>query len=534
MKKLFSSFVVFFLWTISPSTAQTFVDQHGLLKTKGNSIVDSSGQVFSISGNSLFWSNWAGEFCNADVIKWLHKDWKSTLVRVAMGVEPTGAYLQKPSIEKQKVFTVVDACIAEGIYVIIDWHDHTAHKHTAEAIAFFQEMATKYGKYPNVMYEIFNEPLNISWTDSIKPYALEVIDSIRAIDPDNMIIVGTPNWSQDVDVAANDPIIGFENIAYTLHFYVPMHAQSLRDKATKAIDKGLPLFVTEWGFWQSPPDMDEFYAWRNFMKTHQLSNANWSVYTKDEASSALNAGANIKGDWDSTDLTESGTIVRDMVIHWYDSIDAPKPKICDTLSIHNKIKAVDYCTKVGVMSEKCSDTDLGYNIGYVDAADNLKYLIEVDSLGIYTVKFRVASKNGGGQFQLKIDSIILCTVDVVTTNGWQTWTTISKDVELTSLGVHELTFNFIKGGLNINWFQFGAQTKDGIISYQNNLSIAPNPFTDTFLLSGLSTGENITVSDALGRIIYSENNKNNILELGQSWPSGIYLIKINNEKSIQT
>ncbi len=534
MKNVLTTMILFFTAT---AFSQSIVDQHGLLTTKGNKVVDSSGQAFSISGNSLFWSNWAGEFCNADVVKWLKKDWKSGLVRIPVGIEPSGGYLTNPATEKQKVFTVVDACIAEGIYVLIDWHEENAFKHTAQSVAFFQEMATKYGTYPNVMYEIFNEPLAVSWSTVIKPYALQVIDSIRAIDPDNMIIVGTPNWSQDVDVAANDPIVGYDNIAYTLHFYVPMHTQSLRDKATAAIDKGLPLFVTEWGFWQSPPDMDEFYLWRNFMKKNQLSNANWSVYTKDEPSSALNPGANIKGDWDSTDLTESGTIVRDMVIHWYDSIDTPKPKICDTLNIRSRIKASNYCSKLGVMSEKCTDTDKGYNIGYIDPADYMKYICRVDSVGIYTVQFRVASMNGGGQFQLKNGSTLLCTVDVGKTNGWQTWTTVSKDVELFTSGVQDITLYCTKGGFNINWMQFGPQSDNAIIvNNPTDLSIAPNPFTNTIQLNGLNPNEknSITISDALGKIIYSAAITNNILEVGNNWPTGIYFLQLSNAKSLTT
>ena len=73
-----------------------------------------------------------------------------------------------------------------------------------------------------------------------------MIAAIRAIDPDNLIVVGTPSWSQDVDAAAADPITG-TNIAYALHFYAGTHGQSCADKAQKALDRGAALFVTEWG-----------------------------------------------------------------------------------------------------------------------------------------------------------------------------------------------------------------------------------------------------------------------------------------------
>ncbi|GIR30139.1 MAG: hypothetical protein CM15mP44_4220 [Candidatus Neomarinimicrobiota bacterium] len=54
--------------------------------------------------------------------------------------------------------------------------------------------------------------------ETLKPYALNVISAIREIDPDNLIVVGTPEWSQRVDLAAEDPITEYTNIAYTLHF----------------------------------------------------------------------------------------------------------------------------------------------------------------------------------------------------------------------------------------------------------------------------------------------------------------------------
>ncbi|RYZ90274.1 MAG: glycoside hydrolase family 5 protein, partial [Moraxellaceae bacterium] len=186
------------------------------ITTSGNKVL-IGGQQGSISGNSFFWSNtgWGGEkFYNAQTVAWLKNDWKSMVVRAAMGVDESGGYLTD-AYNKTRVTTVVDAAIANNMYVIIDWHSHHAEQYQAQSIAFFKEMATKYGNTNNVIYEIYNEPLQISWSGVIKPYATAVIAEIRKIDPDNLIVVGTPSWSQDVDVAANDPITGYANIAYT-------------------------------------------------------------------------------------------------------------------------------------------------------------------------------------------------------------------------------------------------------------------------------------------------------------------------------
>ena len=305
------------LWLLS-AAAQGAVAP---LSTHGNKVL-IGGQPGSVSGNSFFWSNtgWGGErFYNAQAVAWLKKDWNAGIVRAAMGVDAPGGYLADAS-NRQRVATVVDAAIANDMYVIIDWHSHHAEHYRAQAIAFFQDMARTYGHRDNVIYEIYNEPLDVSWHDALKPYAEAVIGAIRAIDPDNLIVVGTPHWSQDVDVAASDPITGYANIAYALHFYAGTHGQALRNKAQVALDKGAPLFVTEWGTVNANGDgavaEGETAAWMTFLKTNHISNVNWSITDKAEGAAALVPGASATGGWAEAQLTASGAHVRTIVRSW--------------------------------------------------------------------------------------------------------------------------------------------------------------------------------------------------------------------------
>ncbi len=289
------------------------------LVVQGNKVT-ANGQPANLAGMSLFWSNtgWGGEkYYNAQTVAWLKSDWKANLVRVALGVEEAAGYLTDAS-NKTRAITVIDAAIANNMYVIIDWHTHHAEDNKAAAITFFKEMATRYGNYNNVIYEVYNEPLNISWSGVLKPYATDVIKEIRAIDPDNLIIVGTPNWSQDVDVAANDPITAYSNIAYTLHFYAGTHKQSLRDKAQTALNRGIALFVTEWGSVNADGgggvNAAETETWLNFLKTNGISHANWALNDKAEGASALVTGASANGGWSGAQLTASGSLVRNAII----------------------------------------------------------------------------------------------------------------------------------------------------------------------------------------------------------------------------
>ncbi len=297
----------------------SIVEKFGKLSVSGNQIVDKDGKPIVLRGMSLFWSQIKGKYYNYDCVKWLRDDWKCTVVRAAMGIEKADGldgYLINPQTEYDKVITVIDAAIDLGIYVIVDWHDHHAHNNEKEAIDFFKKIAAKYGEKPNLIYEIYNEPMQISWKDDVKPYSEQVIKAIREIDPDNLIIAGSTTWSQDVDIASNDPL-KFNNIAYTLHFYASSHKQDLRDKAIAALNNGIALFVTEFGTTEYTGDgyIDEaeVETWFSFMEKNKISWCNWSIGDKNESSAALKPGANAKGVWTDKDITKSGMILKNKI-----------------------------------------------------------------------------------------------------------------------------------------------------------------------------------------------------------------------------
>ncbi|WMJ73877.1 glycoside hydrolase family 5 protein [Cytophagaceae bacterium ABcell3] len=302
----------------SPLCAQrTIVEKYGQLSVDGNYIIGEHGDTVQLRGMSLFWSQWMPQFYNRDAVKWLRDDWRSTVVRAAMGVEK-GGYLDNPEEEKQKVIDVVDAAIDLGIYVIIDYHSHEAHTDHESAKKFFAEMAERYHKYPNVIYEIYNEPLqDASWSNDIKPYAEAVISTIRKYDSNNLIIVGTRQWSQMVSEAAADPIDG-ENIVYTVHYYAATHGKWLINETKKALDKGIAVFVSEYGITTASGDGRIDYKraqeWYDFLDERKISWCNWSIADKEETSAALKPGASGKGGWKESELTESGTFVRNELI----------------------------------------------------------------------------------------------------------------------------------------------------------------------------------------------------------------------------
>eukprot|EP00446_Apocalathium_sp_SHHI-4_P079087 CAMPEP_0177573988 /NCGR_PEP_ID=MMETSP0369-20130122/78815_1 /TAXON_ID=447022 ORGANISM="Scrippsiella hangoei-like, Strain SHHI-4" /NCGR_SAMPLE_ID=MMETSP0369 /ASSEMBLY_ACC=CAM_ASM_000364 /LENGTH=478 /DNA_ID=CAMNT_0019062125 /DNA_START=1 /DNA_END=1434 /DNA_ORIENTATION=+ len=247
---------------------------------------------------SLFWSQWGGKYWNSRVIKWLAKDWKISLLRCPMGVE-AGGYLQKPRAEQRRITRVVDVAIRLGIYVIIDWHDHNATAHSKKATEFFDHMSKTYGKYPNVFFEVYNEPIQQLWATEIRPYCQSVVETVRK-HTDNLLICGTRKWSQEVDEASLQPVKG-KNVAYTLHFYAQSHKEELRVKARTAMANGVAIFVTEWGTCRADGngtvDVLETKKWMEFLEEYNISDANWAISDKSEACSALQPKASVRGHW---------------------------------------------------------------------------------------------------------------------------------------------------------------------------------------------------------------------------------------------
>ncbi len=303
--------------------SSTPVGLHGALSVSGTNLLDESGAPVKLEGMSSMWLNWdsAGYALSKEGLRYMRDNWNLRVFRAAMGIapesEPTGAYLGNPAKYKEQVNQIVQNAIDLGVYVIIDWHDHEAITHRADAEAFFREMSEKWGGYPNVLYEVFNEPLDLNWATELKPYHQALVNVIRANDPDNIIILGTPNWDQDVDVAALSPLAG-TNLMYTLHFYACTHGAAIRSKAQTARSRGLPMFVTEWGATHADGGVDgvvcesEARAWHDFLDTANIS---WTAWKLDGCtdSSCMFKDQTVPADggWTSAQLNGHAPIVID-------------------------------------------------------------------------------------------------------------------------------------------------------------------------------------------------------------------------------
>lgn len=444
------------------SYSQSAVEAYGQLKVSGTKIVSATGNNVQLQGMSLFWSNWQGGYYKKSTIEWLKNDWCINVIRAAMAVDvDNSGYMHNKAGELAKVETVIQAAIDLGIYVIVDFHSHHASDPAEEAIAieFFGHISEKYGNYPNIIYEPFNEPLGVSWTNVLKPYHQKIINVIRKNDPDNIIVLGSPSWDQNVDEAADDPMTG-SNIAYSLHYYASTHKQSLRNKAQYAINKGLCLFVTEYGVCEADGngviDVTESNLWWDFLAKNSISHCNWSISDKDESASALQTNVSPNGNWVASDLRESGILVRNKLKSNCPNY-GPEPTGV-RVRIPAKIETEAFTKMQGIRLETTTDVGGGENVKEIDAKDFLEYEVTAPVSGKYNVEYRVASSQNAS-FELLIDNVFVKTINISATGGLQNWTTVLDSVDFTS-GDHTIKLLAVTSGWSINYLTF---LKSGIV-----------------------------------------------------------------------
>lgn len=302
---------------IAEAKTTTYYDASaGRMHVKGTKLVDKKGHEVQLRGVSTHGLSWYPQYVNDKCFAQLHDKWGANVVRLAMYTEEYNGYCSGDAKNRSDLKKLIKKGVRlakkHKMYVIVDWHilsDGNPNSHKKEAKAFFREMSREFKGYNNVIYEICNEPNNgTSWKE-IKSYAKSVISTIRENDKKAVIVVGTPTWSQDVDQAAADPIKG-DNIMYALHFYAATHKADLRNKMTAAINKGLPVFVTEYGICDASGngaiDKREADRWIQTMDEYGVSYIAWNLSNKQESSSIIKSSCPKVSGFKKSELSDEG------------------------------------------------------------------------------------------------------------------------------------------------------------------------------------------------------------------------------------
>ena len=287
---------------------------NGKLHVEGSKLVDQNNNEVQLRGVSTHGLAWYPQYVTNDCFATL-KSFGANVVRLAMYTYESGGYCTDG--DRQQLETLVQNgvqyALNNDMYVIIDWHvlnEGNPNRYSDVAKTFFAKMAQQYASYNNVIYEICNEPCKGATWGDVKFYASEVIPSIRSYDKDAVILIGTPNWSQDVDEAVKDPVTGYDNIMYTLHFYAATHKEDLQNKLKSAADAGLPIFVSEFGICSADGngqvDIDSANSWISLLDSYGISYVCWNLSNKDEKSALLTPACDKTSGFTYEDLSDEG------------------------------------------------------------------------------------------------------------------------------------------------------------------------------------------------------------------------------------
>ncbi|MBP3814181.1 MAG: glycoside hydrolase family 5 protein, partial [Butyrivibrio sp.] len=291
---------------------------NGQLSVKGTQLVDKNGSPVILKGISLHGLTWFPDFVSNDIFKQVSTEWDCNLIRLPIYSE---LYCNGEKNENTVLLRRgVDYAIENDMYVMVDWHilnDYDPNINIDEAMDFFAQISSEYAGVPNIIYEICNEPnQKCSWSD-VYEYSNKVIPIIRANSPDAVILVGTTTYDKDLIMASRKPL-DFDNVMYVLHFYAATHQEDLQGELLEALDKGLPVFISECGICEASGngqiDYESAAKWFNILHKHGISYAIWSLSNKDETSAMLNPKYDPTAPMTDDDLTPSGTWVKALIM----------------------------------------------------------------------------------------------------------------------------------------------------------------------------------------------------------------------------
>lgn len=289
------------------------------LHVDGPQLLDDRNQPVILQGYSTFGINYKPEYVNENTFRFLKEEMGSQVIRLAMYTADNNGYCTGGDQEQLEglIDKGVQAAVATGQYVIIDWHilsDGNPAQYQGQAKDFFGTVSRKYAGNPAVIYEICNEPngREVTWP-VVKSYAEAVIQEIRANDKNALILVGTPQWNQAETEAGKDLLKDAGNMMYTVHFYAATHKDQQRQDLSTAYDQKLPMFVSEFGITEASGngalDEQSGQTWIDLLDQDKISRVAWATSDKDEASSIFRPGTNPDSP-SLSDLTEWGQWLR--------------------------------------------------------------------------------------------------------------------------------------------------------------------------------------------------------------------------------
>ncbi len=246
------------------------------LHTRGNRLLDAAGGTVVVHGvdlPSMEWTN-RGEHIRRSLAAAI-KQWHIRIVRI-----PTADarwFGQMPGqkhggrVYRHILDQLISTAAENHVYVVFDLHWTDMGGHTDAlgqhrmpgpgSLIFWRSAAERYKHFPNVLFDVYNEPHGIPWTmwrnggpcagetrRTVVAYPAagmqQLYDTVRKTGAENIVIVGGLSWAyNDFGIPHGFAIRG-HNVVYDCHVY-PWKNKWRRNFETEA--KSEPLIIDEFG-----------------------------------------------------------------------------------------------------------------------------------------------------------------------------------------------------------------------------------------------------------------------------------------------
>jgi hypothetical protein len=350
------------------------------------------------------------------------------------------------------------------------------------------------GRTAVAAYDLLNEPWGTDPT-TLANFAYELFDTVRFKDPNHVIIL--PGHSSGIDAYGNPNTRGLTNVAFWMHFYPGLwgwnevsgptaqanmygdwlqcgtgDSREVCNWNTKLTGLNTPFLIGEFQPWtllgtyggqmtRHAYDIFNMYGWGGTNWAYKTTSPGGSNGSTSSWGWGMVTNSSTGGTYGSLNVSTATNAAIEAYFRGF-AIQAlvRNENIASwmnwTPTVGTRIEAEMFNNHSGVRLETTSDTGGGFDVGYIDTNDWMSYPINVPTTGAYTVQFRVASANSGGQLVLSKNATDLGVVTVPNTGGWQNWTTVSMTVQLTA-GQQDLAIFARTGGWNVNWWQLTKQ-----------------------------------------------------------------------------
>jgi hypothetical protein len=318
------------------------------LKVAGTNLLNSHGEVVRLRGvnvASLEWTSDGNGRVPRSVAAAIH-DWHANIIRLPLsqdrwfgrGPEQTDG----GAAYRALVHRLVDYCHTNRTYIILDlhWSDcnewgRNIGQHSmpdTNSLIFWRAFAPVFANNPAVLYDLYNEPHDVSWdvwlkggvvTD--KPNGAQanyppktflsvgmqtLLDTVRAVGARNVVVAGGLDWAYDFSGILHGHQLSDRHghgVIYANHCYDNKHQSVATWEAQmEAASARLPVIVSEFGGRSGPshevPSDNWLLLVMNSLETHHWSWVAWNLHT--------GAPPSLIADWNYTPTANYGVYVK--------------------------------------------------------------------------------------------------------------------------------------------------------------------------------------------------------------------------------